>query len=119
MNDVLSVVEAAYRIDRSEPHWLSGIADVARSQFQGCLGAACFTYDINDAGRMEMPSIAWRGDVPGVDAIGLRLVDDGVVRQHRLGQLRVDQLADAMANRFGGMRFTRARGGDRRRKELE
>jgi len=72
MNDVLSVVEAAYRIDRSEPHWLSGIADVARSQFQGCLGAACFTYDINDAGRMEMPSIAWRGDVPGVDAIGLR-----------------------------------------------
>lgn len=43
MTDVISVVEAAYRIDQSEEDWLRGILSATRPIIDGGLGAMLFT----------------------------------------------------------------------------
>ena len=48
------------------------------------------------------------GAAGDVDAVALQVFDELVVGQHRLRHFRVDELADAVAHGFGGMRLAHA-----------
>src|SRR5215467_13314413 len=58
------------------------------------------------------------GAARDVDTSGAQPLDDGVVGQHAVRRLVLDELTDAVAHRLGGMRLAAVGGRDRGRKEI-
>lgn len=54
MTDVLSIVEAAYRIEEADEAWISGIARACRSELDQGLGFALFEFSFSSASPLEI-----------------------------------------------------------------
>src|SRR5262249_33617926 len=70
------------------------------------LGAAA----LDRGGDAQRLAILGGGAAGDVDAVLLQVVDELVVAEHRLRRLGVDQVADAVADRLGGMGLAAAIG---------
>ncbi|HEX7666034.1 MAG TPA: hypothetical protein VF407_16015, partial [Polyangiaceae bacterium] len=55
--DLLSLVEAAYRVELPEEEWLAGIVNAGNSLFDDGLGTASYVYSIDDAVATAEPVI--------------------------------------------------------------
>jgi DNA-binding CsgD family transcriptional regulator len=69
-DELLSILEAIYRVEVSEDRWLSGIAESFRPLAPDTLGVSAYTYELSAEARLLFRGFAWQGD-SSVDAHGV------------------------------------------------
>lgn len=72
--DLISIIEAAYGLERSDDEWLTNLVQMLRPHLDGGLGVLGYFYDASDTLRMRMGPIALSGAPDGFDIAGLRSV---------------------------------------------
>jgi DNA-binding CsgD family transcriptional regulator len=63
--DVLSVVEAAYRVEQPEAAWVAGIMDAAKPLIDVGLGVYAYLYDASDAAKLDVRAFTHAGQPDG------------------------------------------------------
>lgn len=66
--DIISVIEAAYRVEQSEADWIAGIADAVWRVSLPCVGVGAYAYEISGGSRLIARSPTWRGEQADVVA---------------------------------------------------
>jgi DNA-binding CsgD family transcriptional regulator len=69
--DILSVVEAAYRVEQSESAWVAGMMEAAKPLIDVGLGVYAYLYDASDAAKLDVRAFAHAGQPAGFTVEGL------------------------------------------------
>jgi DNA-binding CsgD family transcriptional regulator len=62
--DVISIIEAAYRVELGADEWLGGVLQSAQPSLLGGAGAFAYEYDASDPNRMQVTRVAMGGGLP-------------------------------------------------------